>query len=237
MGALALLLVLTIWSCKKYPTDPEHPLPVVAAGGYEGVAALSAPLSNIRIVVIREDSTHLNGTWSYRGSTGNLENVYANSAEDTMWFGFRYAGTLYRTKSELQDIGMVVHVQEPSGIADFRVNREFGGYNLTGYWNGQLASAQWGALHDATFSMDQRGALFAGLINTSFVETYQFQLTTGSVNSATFQLQGVVLIGGTSYPTLCSGTYSGADTISGIWEAGDHGTTDNGQFLFVRSYQ
>ncbi|MBI5059277.1 hypothetical protein HZB60_05790 [candidate division KSB1 bacterium] len=240
LAVVAVLIAFSVWvglSCKKYPTDPEHPIEATVAGGYVGVAALGEPVANVRIEVTQADSADFSGAIAYRGATLALSNIYTDSAEDTLWFNFHRDGTLYRAQAEIQDIGLVVHVQEPSGVSDFRVNREFSGYNLTGYWSGQLSSTQWSTVNDAQFSMDQRGALFAGIVTTSFVQAYQFQLTSGGVNAGSFQLQGVLVLGGTSYPTLWSGTYTGRDTVSGVWDGGDQGSVDSGQFIFYRSYR
>jgi hypothetical protein len=233
---LALLVSLIISSCRSWPDNPQQVITQVQ-GFYIGVGNLEGGLTNVLIEILTADSLgNLKGSIIYRSDTTQFSQIRANTGLDSVWFVFLKDTTIYHAYAVVSGLGLSVNFTAPTGIPVFRVNKEVNGYNMTGMWNGQMTSTYSINSHDAQMNMTQESALFSGSVNVTFQQAVTFELSSGAVNGADFQLSGTMGSTANGISALFYGRYESSDRISGYWSAGPNGVNDNGEFVFVRTF-
>lgn len=242
LGARSLLVLLTAiavfgWGCRTWPDDSSTNEPAAAEGSYVGNGNLGGGSTNILMAVVGPDSAGLfNGGIRYRSQITSFEDIYRVTNSDSLWLRYHRDNVLHRAWAMIGNNGLSIHFVEPTGIPTFRVNREIGGYNMSGAWNGSMSSTTWQLQNDASLTMDQQGQSFVGSVETAFFQTIRFEVNNGVANGNSFHLNATMFSGTSRYTALIYGTYSARDTTAGYWEAGENGSVDNGQFLFFRSF-
>lgn len=156
---------------------------------------------------------------------------------DTLNFAYVRNNATYRAWCLTGDAGMLVYFVQPEQLSAIAMNREIGGYNMSGMWSGAMTSTSWQVERSAQMTMSQSSQLFSGTINVDFPISAQFLIGNGAASNAAFQLSGSERISLTDYPTLLVGSFNAPDTISGSWQSGTQGEVDQGYFWFARSFQ
>lgn len=230
------LAAVVLAGCRQFPTD-NKPVPSPVSGSYVGVVNLEGGDTNVIVVLAGPDSAgQFSGAIYYRGRNSTFSQTTVNAAADSVQFRYLRLNTLYVGVAVVTSTSLVITLATPTGIPAFHVNRELLGYNLTGTWSGSMYSALTEITHGATMSLDQSGQLFQGSIESNFLQTYQFQITSGAANQNAFQMTGTAHIAAQDFPTLFVGYYTAVDTVTGTWQAGQNAEIDHGDFVFVRLF-
>jgi hypothetical protein len=231
-----LIFLAAVAGCRKFPTD-STPIAKQVAGIYQGRGDLGSGARNLRVGFAGPDSSgNYSGALFYNAATSNFSQVTVSAGSDTVWFRFSIGSTGYNAMATVGATSLSISFIAPTGLQPLRVNREIAGYNMSGVWGGSMYSAASEFTRAANLTMDQNGQSFLGEADVSFFVQYQLQFNTGATNVDAFQLSGTALIAGTQTPCLLIGNYSQIDTLRGVWQAGQSGEIDHGDFVFVRYY-
>jgi hypothetical protein len=233
-----LATALAFAGCRSWPEDTSPLEPPLAEGTYVGSGALGGGATNVLMAITGPDTNgQLDGAIRYRSQIITLEDIYRVTDTDSLWFRYWRDNVLHRAWALLGGNGLAVHFEEPAGIATFRLNREIGGYNMSGLWRGLMSSNALQLQCDASLTMDQQGQSFYGTSETVFVQTARFDLNNGVAGEGSYHMTGTYDIAAASYSTLWVGTYVARDTLLGNWDAGENGSVDRGEFWFYRSFE
>ena len=231
------VLTVLVLSCRKWPSD-SRPGSETGEASFVGIGNLGGGSTNVLVVLSGlEAGRYASGSITYRSATSTFTELDATEAGDTVRFAYSRSGTDYAGWALNTSTGLAMTFTQPSGITPFTVNRELDGFNMTGYWSGDMSSTVIEGQRTANLAMDQAGSLFLGSADVSFFEPWTFTFTSGTQNVASFQIVGSVSTSGGSYDAQFTGNYSGPDSIGGWWSAGSEGEIDGGEFLFTRSFQ
>ena len=237
---LAGLLVLLAAGCKHFSNEPTA-VALALQGSYVGQANLngsSQPAINMSLSITGPDSLgKYAGSIGYSSVVTALDSISRDSTGDTLRFSYTRSPTLYRLWALVNSAGLEVHYTAPTGIAVFRLNREIGGFNMSGTWNGLLYSNFLQQSRNTAMAMDQEGSSFYGTLTVTLLESAQFNFRSGAYNGSAFQLGGTVHYAGTDYPLSWGGNYVTHDSITGTWQAGTNGEIDGGTFYLGRRFQ
>lgn len=240
-GLLILLGLLWAagWSgCRKSPTGNGPEPPVVLQGSYVGNGNLGTGRANLLITLVGPDSLgRLTGAIRHRGAIIEFDDANTDSESDTLWFRYRRDNVLYRIMALPRSTNLALYYLEPAGIPVIRVNKELGGYNLSGQWTGRASSAALQIADDVAMDMDQNGQLFIGTADAPSYVTLQMQINSGVAQGDAFQLAGNVYVATVSYSVLLVGNYFTRDSVRGVWQAGQPDIFDHGEFVFGRTFQ
>ncbi|MDD5088875.1 MAG: hypothetical protein PHI18_08770, partial [bacterium] len=212
-----LLVMLEAAGCKTSPTDPTAPQSSGLQGTYLGYGAFDGTSGNVLMQFEGPDSAGgYTGAVRYHSVITSFDDIYQAAEGDSMFCRFRRNGTTYRFWGIPESTGLPLHIIEPSGVTDFRVNRESPGYNMSGLWNGQMSSALTPDAAAASMMMDQRGQIFSGTLDVSLPDNPDFEFTSGAAADASFQLSGHCWVFTQQIPAEFAGTYWAQDTINGV---------------------
>jgi hypothetical protein len=235
LPAVALCVVA---GCKTYPNGPTAPTSVSVSGNYVGAGTLDGGTSNIFLTISGPDSLeHFAGQINYRSQAIDLSSVTEDSTGDTIRFQYPRDNVQHVAWALADASGLSVHYTAPTGIAAIRLNREIGGYNMSGIWQGTMFSNGLLAQRAASLTMDQEGSIYYGTLDVNLGQSAHVQFSSGGYNANSFQVAGTMRYGTTDYPFTAAGSYVSRDSISGNWTAGDFGSLDHGTFDFRRSFQ
>lgn len=228
------MIILT--ACKKTPLNSDTLESPQAAGSFVGWGRPGGDGYNVRLEINGSDSLGWNGTIEYAGSSAPLTVTEVTPDEDSIRFEFIRAST-YRYLGVISSVAMTIFVLEPSGQPNFSINRERGGYNLSGDWNGLMYSQFLNTTEDADLFMDQQSNLFDGDVQSQF----GFYTLMGAINSGTLDGDGFFFAGsapynGNNYPFRFDGSFVNRDSVSGTWQLDVTGGGDAGLFAFNRRF-
>ena len=237
VSVLFTIAALLVTGCHSWPDESSNDESATAQGSYVGSGRLGGSPTNILVIVSGPDSaSRYSGSIRYRSLITDFEDVFHVINSDSLWFRYHRDNVFYRAWAAITGSGLSLHFVEPSGIPAFRVNREISGYNMSGQWNGRMSSIRWQLQNDAVMTIEQEGQSFGGTVETAFFQTTRFEVNNGVINEGAFHLNAMMFIGSSNTSAILYGIYSARDTTAGFWEAGENGTTDNGQFIFYRSF-
>jgi hypothetical protein len=225
--------------CKHYPDNPQD-TQVPLQGSYVGLGNLdhASDTYNISLALTGPDSAgHYAGQIGYRSVLTDLATVLRDSTGDTLRFQYLRNNTAYSAWALFSTTGLQVHFVAPTGIDAFRLNREIGGFNMSGYWQGLMYSVNLQQQTGAAMSMDQEGSSFYGTLDANLFEHAEISFRSGGYNGSSFQMTGTMRISSSDYPVLVAGNYVTHDSIAGSWEAGSNGSYDRGTFAMGRRFQ
>ena len=229
--------LLIIAGCRKWPTT-TRPGDSEGVASFVGVGTLDAGPSNVLIVLSSLDSTGYHaGSITYRSSTTTFSELQADTTSDSLYLAFTRNNVLYRASGVQTTTNVTLVFSQPSNLQPLILNREVGGYNMSGSWEGEMSSTILQGQELAAMTMDQTGDLFHGNVEVSLIEPWTFNLSAGSSQSGNFTLTGNVSTSGGNYPATFSGTYAGPDSMRGSWDAGQNSEVDRGDFYFARSFR
>jgi len=232
---LCLFLLLAISSCKKFPPDPGPPEKSLA-GIYDGSGQLDGSATNVRVEFAQDSLSRWIGGIRYRGALTYFESIQLDSTQDTVRFSYHRNDVYHQAWAIISGVGLAVHFTTPTGIPEFRVNREQDGVNMSGAWNGFMYSRLLSTTRPAVMTMDQRDQLFSGALTVVLWETTLFQVNSGVANPPSFQISGTAYLGTDTSPCLLYGSYVTSDSLVGNWQLGQNGDVDQGTFSLGRSF-
>jgi hypothetical protein len=229
--------VIIAAGCRHFPNEPA-PAPVTVQGVYRGVGVLGGSATNVTLGITGPDSVgHFTGSIDYRTVLTALDSIVRDSTGDSLRFRYARDNVIYRAVASLTSTTMLLNFTAPSEIPQFRLNKEIGGYNLSGYWSGAMYSNFLQTYRTATMSMDQDGNIFIGTVDVNLIESAHANISTGGYSQNEFQFNGTAQIASSQYPTAFGGHYVNADSVVGNWQVGTNGEIDSGTFNFGRSHQ
>jgi hypothetical protein len=244
-GLLILTALLLIAGCKKSPTGSVDPLPVSATGSFLGYTDFGGGSGNYWLRIQEPDSAavdstgtmELEGAIHYNGTSTVLLIAESYADGDSLrieWVrdDIRFAGSTAVASS-----GFYFEFSDPSWKQPMRANREIGGYNLTGLWNGSMSSNALQVSRDAQMGMDQQSSLYLGWVEVNYLGLLHGDLVSGNYAGPDFTTGGTAQYGGESYELSLTGTFARVDTIAGSWTLRDEGVVDGGEFLFWRTFE
>ncbi len=237
VAVLLVCMLLVVFGCRKWPTN-TRPEEGQGTASFVGVGSIDAGPSNVLLVLSDLDSAgYHSGSITYRSSTTTFSELHADTVSDSLNVAFTRNNVLYRAAGVQTTTNVTLIFSQPSNLQPLVLNREVGGYNMSGSWNGEMSSTLPQGQEIATMSMSQTGELFLGTVQVSLTEPWTFNLNAGNLQSASFTLSGNVSTSGENYPATFSGMYAGPDSIHGTWDAGQNPAIDRGEFYFFRSFQ
>ncbi len=236
--AIGVLILTLMIGCKTSPTNSIPAETAILAGTYVGSGNPGNGLTNILMEFNESDSTnYFTGAIRYQSEITSFEYIQVDSSLDTVRFRYYRNNVLHSAWGLIEAYGIPLHFTEPSGISEFRLNRELQGFNMSGQWAGLITSQYSVEPMDITMSMDQQGQLFFGTISAAIPYNAAFTFSSGVANESTFQLVGTVYISPYTIPVYWNGSYLAPDTITGSWQADDNPAYDYGQFLLYRPFE
>jgi hypothetical protein len=224
--------------------DSNDPIPATETGSYVGYGNLGQGDVNIWLSVIaNEDATDttdipsLIGYIKFAGVQDQLLSVTTNEAQDTLAIQFARNSIVYRATSRISSIGLEFSFSMPTNLSTLRLNREIGGANMSGWWQGNMTSAGYSISSDATMRMDQPGINFFGDIDVLFFASLHADIDNGAVSAPDFDLAGTGRYGTYTTNVYFFGAYVHQDTVAGNWQIGDDNLIyDSGSFQFYRNF-
>lgn len=237
-----LISIAVFTGCKKSSTDPIDPVPSIAAGSYVGYNDLGDGNVNIWLAVIEGDTDSsgvpaLSGFIEYGGEREQMISITTDAAQDSIWLQYSYDGVIHRASSAITAVGLELVFSIPSGLPTLRMNREIGGANMTGKWQGTMSSNYLQISNSATLIMDQWGYNFQGDVDSYLDANVHGDIYQGTIAGADFSLSGTGYYGSYTSDFTFWGQYIHQDTIGGNWQLGSSSQPyDNGSFLFWREF-
>lgn len=237
--SLAVTVAFLVLSagCRHFPDEPKN-VQQPLQGSYVGTGNLDGTATNVSMAITGPDSSgHYTGDIGYRGALTPLDSIKRDSTGDTLRFQYTRNSVFHRAWAGVSSGGFALQFTEPTGIPPFRLNREIGGYNMSGQWSGTLYSGFLRAQRNATMAMEQQGSIFLGTLHVYLVQSADLTLSSGAYNRNAFQISGTSHMAGTDYPVSMTGNYVNHDSISGNWQIGANAEIDAGSFDLGRSFQ
>lgn len=232
--AVITLLLLSVLSCKKTPTDSPV-VPPEVEGVYVGWGRPGNFGTNVKLE-FDSTATGWHGNIEFSGVTTTLNVTEVSADQDTVRFEY-IRGSTYRYLGVVSNVAVTLYVLEPSGLPTFVLNKELNGYNLSGDWNGLMYSQYLQSTQHADMYMDQQGVLYDGDVQSSFgFYTLIGDILQGGYENAAFYFSGEAPFSGERYPFRFDGQYVNPDSIVGIWQVNIPGGGDSGTFAFGRDF-
>jgi hypothetical protein len=244
VAACFISMLALMMGCKKSPIDSHDPIPATATGSYVGYGNLGQGDLNIWLSVITDEGASdttvipsLIGYIKFSGVQDRLISITTNEAQDTLAIQFARNSIVYRATSPISTIGLEFTFSMPTSLSVLRLNREIGGANMSGWWQGTMYSIGYSILSDATMRMDQPGVDFFGDLDVEFVSNLHGDIDNGAVSAPDFEFEGTGRYGTYTSDIYFSGSYVHQDTIAGNWQVGsDNLIYDSGSFQFYRNF-
>lgn len=163
-------------------------------------------------------STGWHGTIVYGGASTTLNITEISEHQDTIRFEYS-RGSTYRYLGVVSGVAITLLVLEPSGHPSYILNKELGGYNLSGDWNGLMYSQYLQTTQPADLYVDQQGSLYDGDVLSSFgFYSLLGDILQGGSEGSGFYFSGEAAFSGTDYPFRFDGQFVTQDSIFGTWQ-------------------